>query len=47
MSSSHIVHLASFARSRMQQEIGDGNAEVEAELQVSLVAYPSRGDPNR
>jgi hypothetical protein len=38
MSSSHIVHLATFARSRMQQEIGDGNAEVEAELQVSLVA---------
>jgi hypothetical protein len=37
MSSSHIVHLATFARGRMQQEIGDGNAEIEAELQVS---YP-------
>jgi hypothetical protein len=35
MSSSHIVHLATFARGRMQQEIGDGNAEIEAELQVS------------
>lgn len=31
----HLIHLARYARSRMEQEITEGQAEIEGELQVS------------
>jgi hypothetical protein len=34
MSNSNIVHLATYARERLQQEMADGNADIERELQV-------------
>jgi hypothetical protein len=36
MSNSNIVHLATYARERLQQEMADGNADIERELQVGL-----------
>lgn len=33
---SHLIHLASYARGRMEQEIAEGQAEIEAELSVSV-----------
>lgn len=32
----HLLHLARYARSRMEQEIAEGQAEIGSELQVSL-----------
>lgn len=40
LSADHLVHLASYAKGRMQQEMADGQAEIEAELQVC------RADPS-
>jgi hypothetical protein len=34
MSNSNIVHLASYSRERLQQEMADGDADIERELQV-------------
>lgn len=35
LSAAHLLHLARYARGRMEQEISDGQAEIEGELQVS------------
>lgn len=37
LSAGKLVHLASYARGRMQQEIADGEAEIEGELQASRI----------
>jgi hypothetical protein len=34
MSNSNIAHLATYARERLQQEMADGDAEIERELRV-------------
>ena len=34
MSNSMICHLANYARERLQQDMADGDAEIERELQV-------------
>lgn len=35
LSGGHLIHLARYARGRMEQEISEGHAEIEGELQVS------------
>lgn len=45
MSNANIVHLATYARERLQQEMADGNADIERELQVRQypVVFKRRG----
>lgn len=37
MSNSNIAHLAAYARERLQQEMADGDADIERELRVRRI----------
>jgi hypothetical protein len=41
MSNSNIAHLATYARERLQQEMADGDAEIERELRVRPIITES------
>jgi len=41
MSNSNIAHLAAYARERLQQEMSDGDADIERELRVRRIPINS------